>query len=83
MLTRGQLRGPIWQRLFPDVYVHRGVPVTELTRLPDAHPVRVPGLCVRRALLPDEVTCSRRGVLTTTPVWTALSLAARLPDDEG
>lgn len=121
VLTKGQLRGPTWQRLFPDVYVHHAVPVThalraraaaavlvpgsvvtgcsaavlwgvdlvdvmddvELTRPPDGHPVRVPGVRMRRALLPDGAVCTRRGVRTTTPEWTAVMLAAQLPGDEG
>ena len=43
LLTRRQLAGRTWRRLFPDVYVHRNVPVTHALRvqaavllLPDA-----------------------------------------------
>lgn len=43
-LTRRQLDGPTWRRLFPDVYVHSGVPVT--------HELRAEAATV---LLPDAV----------------------------
>jgi hypothetical protein len=44
LLTRRQLAGRSWRRLFPDVYVHRDVPVT--------HALRAQAACV---LLPDAV----------------------------
>ncbi|WP_308127876.1 hypothetical protein [Modestobacter italicus] len=44
-LTRAQLRRHCWRRLFPDVYVHRDVPVT--------HELRA--LAAGRLLLPDGV----------------------------
>jgi hypothetical protein len=45
------------------------------------HPVRVPGLRVRRADLPADWVCRRRGVRTTTPEATTVSIAAQLPLD--
>lgn len=54
----------------------------ELTVPPTAHPVRVPGLRVRRARLPDGQVCRRRGVLTTTPEATAVRMATVLRGDE-
>jgi hypothetical protein len=55
----------------------------ELTRLPGTHPVRVPGLRVRRAVLLSDAVCRRRGVAVTTPEATAVAVAAALPGDEG
>jgi hypothetical protein len=118
LLTRRQLDGPAWRRLFRDVYVHEDVVVThdlraraarllvpdavvsgrsaavlwgvdlagaeddvELTVGPDRHPVRVAGLRVRRAHLNLGDVCTRRGVRTTTPLATALRVAA-LPGDD-
>lgn len=48
LLTRGDLRGPGWQRVFPDVYVRAGVPLD--------HDVRVRAALV---LFPDAVVCGR------------------------
>ena len=91
LLTRNQLRGPTWRRVWPHLYAHRDVEVThtlrartaatllvprsvvtgcsaavlwgvdlvdaaagvELTVPPGHHPVRIPGLSVRRSRLPD------------------------------
>lgn len=120
LLTRRQLDGPSWRRLFRDVYVHSGVLVThrlravaaaafvvpgavvtgcsaavlwdvelaeagddvELTVPPEHHPVRVPGLRVRRARIPGELVRRRRGVGTTTPEATAVRVAGALPGDD-
>ncbi|WNV75403.1 DUF559 domain-containing protein [Geodermatophilus sp. DSM 44513] len=120
LLTANQLRGPAWRRLFPDVYVHRGLPVThvvrasaaaalvvpgavvtgcsaaalwgvdlaeavddvELTVQPGRHPVRVPGLRVRRARLPAGWLSRRRGVPTTSPEATTVRVAGVLGGDE-
>jgi len=119
LLTRGQLRGPTWRRIFPDVYVHRAVPdshalraraaalllpgavvtgrsaavlwgvdlagvgdVVEVTLPPGAHPRRVPGLRVRRAVLPAAHVRRRRGVAVTTAEATAVRLAGLLPQTE-
>jgi len=117
LLTARQLRGSTWRRLFPDVYVHRGLPVThelrataagglllpgdvvtgvsaavlwgvplagvdddvEITRWPGSHPVRVPGLRVRRADLDDRTVRWHRGVHVTTPERTAVRVAGALP----
>jgi very-short-patch-repair endonuclease len=48
-LTRGQLRSAAWQRLFPDVYACRTVPIT--------HEMLV--LAATRVLLPGAVACGR------------------------
>lgn len=120
LLTRNQLRGPTWRRVWPDLYVHRDVPVThalrartataflvpgsvvtgcsaavlwdvdlvdaaadvELTVPPGHHPVRVPGLRVRRSRLPAEWVVRRRGVDVTTPDATAVRVAVALPGDD-
>lgn len=55
----------------------------ELTRPPGTSPVRVPGLRVRRAVLPADAVCRRRGVAVTTPEATAVAVAAALPGDDG
>lgn len=116
-LTAAQLRRYCWRRLFPDVYVHRDVPVThelramaagrlllpddvvtgvsaaalweiplasadddvEVTRWPGGHPVRVPGLRVRRADMEARTVVRHRGVHLTTPEATAVRLASALP----
>lgn len=116
LLTRRRLAGGSWRRLFPDVYVHRDVPVThelrahaatvllsgaivtgrsaavlwgvplvdaaadvEVTLPPSAHPRRIAGLRVRRALvLPGDVL-PRLGTPVTSAEATALRLAAALP----
>jgi very-short-patch-repair endonuclease len=54
----------------------------EVTVPRSSHPVRVAGLTVRRADLPADWVCRRRGVRTTTPEATTVSLAARLPLDD-
>jgi very-short-patch-repair endonuclease len=54
----------------------------ELTLPPSAHPRRVPGLQVRRAVLPAEHVVARRRVLVTTAAATALRLAGSLPPDD-
>ncbi|SDX97203.1 T/G mismatch-specific endonuclease [Geodermatophilus africanus] len=120
LLTRNQLRGPTWRRVWPGLYAHRDVEVThalrartaasllvpgsvvtgcsaavlwgvdlvaaeadvELTVPPGHHPVRVPGLRVRRSRLPDGWVCRRRGVAVTTPEATAVRVAAALADDD-
>lgn len=120
LLTANRLRGATWRRLFPDVYVHRDLPVThallacaaaglvvpgavvtgcsaavlwgvdlagagddvELTVPPGRHPVRVPGLCVRRAHLPGEWLRRRRGVPATSPEATTVRVAGALHGDE-
>jgi hypothetical protein len=120
LLTRNQLRGPAWRRVWPDLYVHRDVEVThalraraatsllvpgsvvtgcsaavlwdvglvdaaadvELTVPPGHHPVRVPGLHVRRSRLPPGWVTRRRGVAVTTPEATAVRIAAALPGDD-
>jgi hypothetical protein len=120
LLTRNQLRGPTWRRVWPDLYVHRDVEVThalrartatallvpgsvvtgcsaavlwdvdlaeaaadvELTVPPDHHPVRIPGLRVRRSRLPAEWVVRRRGVDVATPEATAVRVAAALPGDD-
>ena len=116
LLTRPQLRGRAWVRLFPDVYVHRDVELThelraraaalrwpdavvtgrsaaalwgvplagpaapvEISRLPGTHPVRVPGVRVRRTEVDGRHQCERAGVWATTREATAVDLAGRLP----
>ncbi|MCZ2825194.1 MULTISPECIES: endonuclease domain-containing protein [unclassified Modestobacter] len=54
----------------------------EITLPPGAHPVRLPGLRVRRALLDDGDVCLRRGVRVTVPEATAVALARSLPLDD-
>jgi hypothetical protein len=54
----------------------------ELTVPPVAHPRRVPGLQVRRAVLPAGHVVPRRRVLVTTAAATALRLAGSLPADD-
>lgn len=119
LLTPNQLRGPTWRRLFPDVYVHRDVPVThvlragaavvlvphavvtgrsaavlwgvelasetddvELTAQPGTHQRRVPGLVVRRAVLPPEHRWRRLDIPVTTAAATTVRLAASLAADD-
>lgn len=120
LLTRNQLRGRTWRRLFEDVYIHGDRPVThalraraaaamvvpgsvvtgpsaavlwgvqmagpddavELTVPPTWHPRRVPGVTVRRALLPPADVQRRRDVPVTTAAATAVRLAASLPRDD-
>jgi hypothetical protein len=54
----------------------------EITLPPGSHPVRVSGLRVRREHLLDHWLCRRRGVRTTTPVATTVSVARHLPLDD-
>lgn len=54
----------------------------EVTVPPGAHPVRIPGLRVRRAHLPDEWLCRRGGVRTLVPEAATASIAAHLPLDD-
>jgi hypothetical protein len=54
----------------------------ELTVPPGHHPVRVPGLRVRRSRLPDGSLCRRCGVAVTTPEATAVRVAAALAGDD-
>jgi hypothetical protein len=65
-LTANQLRGPTWRRLYPDVYLHRDVPVTHLAR------VRAATL-----LLPASVVTGR----SAATVW-GVDLAAAEDDVE-
>ncbi|MGR7025327.1 endonuclease domain-containing protein [Geodermatophilus sp. URMC 62] len=53
-----------------------------LTLPPGRHPVRASGLAVRRVRLARTDVLRRHGVLTTTPVATALDLARRLSGDD-
>jgi very-short-patch-repair endonuclease len=46
LLTRAQLRSPVWRRLFPGVYVHRDVAVTHALRARAAARVVIPGAVV-------------------------------------
>lgn len=120
LLTPRQLRGQNWRRLYPDVYVHRGLAVThavrarvaagvllpravvsgrsaavlwgvelaeagddvELTMPPGSHPVRIPGLRVRRAAVPAALVRRRCGVRVTCPEATAVRLGGSLPLDD-
>ncbi|MGY1842315.1 endonuclease domain-containing protein [Modestobacter sp. SYSU DS0875] len=81
--------------LFPDDVVTGvsaavlwGVPLAnavddvEVTRWRGSHPVRVPGMHVRRAELEDRTVVWDRGVHLTTPEATAVRLAAALPLDD-
>ncbi|WP_138731697.1 hypothetical protein [Modestobacter excelsi] len=54
----------------------------EVTLPPGSHPVRVSGLRVRREPIPDQSLCRRRGVRTTTPEATTVSVARHLPLDD-
>lgn len=58
-----------------------GQPV-ELTVPPGRHPVRVAGLTVRRASLPDDHVRRRYGTRVTTAAATAVRLAALLDQDD-
>jgi hypothetical protein len=119
LLTRRRLEGHSWRRLFPDVYLHRDVPVThevraraatlllpgavvtgrsaavlwgvrlvddtadvEVTLPPSAHPRRVPGLRVRRAVVNPGDVLPRLGVPVTSAEATAVRLAAVLPRED-
>ena len=46
LLTRNQLRGPTWRRVWPDLYVHRDVEVTHALRARTATALLVPGSVV-------------------------------------
>jgi very-short-patch-repair endonuclease len=54
----------------------------ELTLPPGAHPMRMPGVRARRALLDGRHVLTHRSVLVTDPETTAVALAASLPLDE-
>jgi G:T-mismatch repair DNA endonuclease (very short patch repair protein) len=54
----------------------------EVTVPPTAGPRRLPGVRVRRAVVPPEHRSRRAGVPVTTPEATAVRLAASLPEDE-
>jgi hypothetical protein len=54
----------------------------ELTRPSASHPVRVPGLRVRRAGIAPELVRRRHGVRVTSPEATAVRLACCLPLEE-
>ena len=54
----------------------------ELTCEPRSHPRRIPGVVVRRAALPPGDRWRRSELPVTTPVATALRLAAALPGDD-
>jgi very-short-patch-repair endonuclease len=66
LVTRRQLDGPTWRRLFRDVYVHRDVPVT--------HELRAAGASL---LLPDAVVSGRSAAV----LW-GVPLAATWDDVE-
>jgi G:T-mismatch repair DNA endonuclease (very short patch repair protein) len=119
LLTRRQLDGDSWHRLFPDVYVRQDVPLThelraeaaalllpdavvtgrsaavlwgvpladvradvEVTLPPTAHPRRIRGLYVRRAMLRPADRLRRLGVPVTSAEATAVRLSALLPRDD-
>jgi hypothetical protein len=46
LLTRNQLRGPTWRRVWPDLYAHRDVEVTHTLRARTAATLLVPGAVV-------------------------------------
>jgi very-short-patch-repair endonuclease len=46
LLTRAQLRSPVWRRLFPGVYAHRDVAVTHTLRARAAARLVIPGAVV-------------------------------------
>ncbi|MGZ4668865.1 MAG: endonuclease domain-containing protein [Blastococcus sp.] len=54
----------------------------EMTLPPGAHPRRITGIRVRRAVLSDLDVRGRRGFRVTTPEATAVRLAALLPHDD-
>jgi very-short-patch-repair endonuclease len=93
VLTRKELRGPAWRRLFRDVHADAALEVTHELRAIAAASVLVPGAVVsgRSAAvlwgldvagpLPEECT-RRRGVAVTTPEVTAVALARSAPLDE-
>ena len=66
LLTRRQLDGPAWRRLFRDVYVHREVPVT--------HELRAAAACL---LFPNAVVTGR-----SAAVFWGVPLAAAWDDVE-
>jgi very-short-patch-repair endonuclease len=119
LLTRRQLEGPSWRRLFHDIHVHADVPVThelraaaaclllpdalvtgrsaavlwgvelagpaddvEVTVPPPAHPRRLAGLRVRRAVIPPDHHWRRLDIPVTTAAATAVRLAGCLPGDD-
>lgn len=73
LLTRNQLRGPTWRRVWPDLYVHRDVQVTHALRARTAATLLVPGSVVTgcsAAVLwdVDLVDAAGRVELTVPPV---------------
>jgi hypothetical protein len=66
MLTRRQLDGPTWRRLFPDIYVHRDVALT--------HELRSRAACL---LIPSAVVTGRSAAV----LW-GVDLAAASDDVE-
>jgi hypothetical protein len=46
LLTRNQLRGPTWRRIWPGLYAHRDVEVTHALRARTAASLLVPGAVV-------------------------------------
>jgi len=46
LLTRGQLAGPSWRRLFPDIYVYDGAPCDHFTRCEAAALLLPPGAAI-------------------------------------
>jgi hypothetical protein len=119
-LTRGQLRGSAWCRVYPDVYACATLTLTHRVRTvavvrllfpgavasgrtaaawwgadvvepddpvdcslpPGAHHGTVAGVRLRRRSLPGGDVVERHGLWVTTPVRTALDLAAVRPPDE-
>jgi hypothetical protein len=54
----------------------------ELTLPPGGHPMRMPGVRARRAVLDPRHVCPRRGVRVTDPETTAVAIASTLPFDD-
>jgi hypothetical protein len=74
LLTRNQLRGPAWRRLFEDVYIHVDRPVTHALRARAAAALVVPGSVVtgRSAAVLWGVGLAEVGdevELTVPPSW--------------
>src|SRR3954469_15202849 len=71
LLTRDQLHGPVWRRLFPDVYVHRDAPDDHLFRARAAAGVFLPGAVVTgvsaAALWGVDLTVQEDDVELTVP----------------
>jgi hypothetical protein len=72
----------------PSAAVLWGIPMAgptddvELTLLPRAHPVRVPGVRVRRVDLEERQVLRHRGLWVLSPEATAVALAGALPLDD-